>query len=75
MAGCFFNPSFLVQLLALTLYSLSLPSPSSCLEIPQLHEVCSTCIQSSPRFWFSCNKCYDDPSDINYCGYTVNNLL
>lgn len=45
------------------------------IEILELNHACGACIQKSPRFYYSCYKCFDNPDTIEFCGYTVNNLL
>jgi len=66
---------FSISLLCLLLHFTINNNFAEGLEIRELNFACSTCIQKSPRFWYSCSTCYDNKDEVSYCGYTINNML
>ena len=44
------------------------------LEISQYANACATCIRASPRFYYSCYRCYDD-GYLEFCKDSIRNVL
>ena len=44
------------------------------MEITQYINACATCIRASPRFSYSCYRCYDD-GYLEFCKETIRNVV